>query len=155
MPQERRRSSGPDRRSHSRGGRRSGDVEGRHPRVLLADSYEPALRPCTRYLEHFLFDVATLTDGESVVSEIDRLPPAVLLIGTNLTRPSSAVVLDHAAGRHVPVIVLADSVDDSEAPEKFDLSAASAVLVKPFTLSGMLEAIRGVLRTPAAASDHV
>ena len=153
MLQERRRSSGPDRRRHPRGGRRVTDVPGRHPRLVIADTYEAALRPCLRYLEVFSFDVAALGSGQSVATEIDLRPPAVILMGKSLKNPSSGELLERAVREHgIPVILFADSVGESEAMEGVDFSAAAAVLVKPFTLSGMLETIRAVLRLQSAGA---
>jgi DNA-binding response OmpR family regulator len=150
MVQERRQSPGTDRRRHPRGGRRATDVFGRHPRVVIADTYEPALRPCSLYLEHFNFDVGAVVDGQALAAEIGRRPPAIVLMGASLKNPSSKELLDRAArDRGIPVILFADSLEQSTSPEFAELSGAAAVLVKPFTLGGMLETIRTVLRAQA------
>jgi DNA-binding response OmpR family regulator len=152
MVTDRRHPASSDRRRHPRGGRRTEDVEGRHPRILIADAYEAARRPCARYLEHFAFDVVACGDGEGdgIVREIDERRPAVILMGTNLTNPPATRLLDRAvrtAG--IPVILFADTAGQAL---EGDLSAASGVLVKPFTLGGMLETVRAVLRDAAAAT---
>jgi len=152
MFENRRHSAGSDRRRHSRGGRRVGDLPGRYPHLIVADSYEAARRPCARYLEHFAFDVTALGDGEgdSIARALEERRPAVLLMGTNLTNPPTNELLALATGKAgVPVILLADSAE--QAPEA-DLSAAAAVLVKPFTLGGMMDTVRAVIRSTAAAT---
>lgn len=153
MVEDRRHSAGADRRRHSRGGRRTSDLPGRHPRLVIADSYEGARRPCARYLEHFAFDVTTHGDGEgdAIVREIDAHRPALVLMGTNLTNPSSVELLAYATRKAgIPVILLADTAD--QAPEA-GISTAAAVLVKPFTLGGMLDVVRTVIRASAAAAS--
>src|SRR5262245_57583066 len=88
-PQERRHTPGPDRRRFPRGGRRATDLPGRYPRVIVADSYEAARRPCIRYLDHFSFDVAPATDGQGAIDAIRTQSTAVILMDSHLKDPAS------------------------------------------------------------------
>jgi DNA-binding response OmpR family regulator len=145
MLEERRRAPVSDRRRFPRGGRRTLDQPGHHPRVIIADTYEGVLRPCQRYLDHFAFDVATLMDGGEVLAELDARPPALLMMGTKLRNPSSRELLAEASERRkIPVVLIADAMDDPEVSE-VDLSRGVVVLVKPFSLQSMTAAIRSLL----------
>jgi DNA-binding response OmpR family regulator len=118
--------------------------------VIVADSYEAVRRPCSRYLEHFAFDVAALAEGDEVARELDRRPPALILMGTNLSNPSTEELLDRAAKKEgIPVILFADSAE--QAPPSA-LTSAWAVLVKPFALMTMMDAVRNALRSHRSAS---
>ncbi len=151
---ERRRPDAADRRRWPRGGRRAGDRPGRHPRVLVAESYRPALEPCLRYLELFNFDVRPADDAATLGREISTGPLAIALVGTSLCN----AVQDERVRRtwqagEIPLVLMADTVADAEAFLEGDVRPA-AVLVRPFTLAAMLEAIRSVLRsrTPTVVS---
>jgi two-component system catabolic regulation response regulator CreB len=148
MLTERRNAAGSDRRRFPRGGRRQWDEPGKHPRLILADIYEGVLRPCQKYLDHFAFDVSTYTDGQEVLAELDARPPAVLLMGTKLKNPPAREILAEASElRKIPVILIADAIDDPEASEA-EPSHGVSVLVKPFALHSMVETIRSLLRDP-------
>ena len=144
---ERRHTPGPDRRQFSRGGRRTTDLPGRHPRVIVADSYEAARRPCIRYLDHFNFDVAPATDGQTAIDAIGSQTTAVILMDSHLKDPSSRKRLGaESRTQGIPLILLVDTQSESREPDAAGLQAA-AVLVKPFPLAVMIDTIRGVLRT--------
>src|SRR5262245_25580041 len=145
-PEERRHTLGPDRRRFSRGGRRTSDLPGRHPRVIIADSYEAARRPCIRYLDHFSFDVAPAPDGESAIEAIGTQTTAVILMDSHLKDPSSRRRLaSESQTRGIPLILLVDTQSEARDPDMSDLQPA-AVLVKPFPLAVMIDTISGVLR---------
>src|SRR5689334_12502109 len=87
MPvQSEHRGPSPDRRRVPRGGRRAMDRQGRHPVVLVAESYEGVRRSCSRYLERLNFQVLEAADGEAALSQIAADPPQVIL--TELHLPS-------------------------------------------------------------------
>lgn len=120
--------------------------------MIVADSYEAARRPCIRYLDHFNFDVAPATDGQSAIDAIGSQSTAVILMDSHLKDPSSRKRLGaESRTQGIPLILLVDTQSDARDPDLSDLRAA-AVLVKPFPLAVMIDTIRGVLRArPASA----
>lgn len=147
---ERREQSG-DRRAVSRGGRRPYDQPGRFPNLLVADSYEGARIPCARYLDHFGFRVDQASDGEGALSLIQSGNPHLILVEASLPTVSAAGIsqwLDREP-RAVPMIVM---VSDFE-PERTEEMppGASAMLIKPFPLSTMLQEVRRALRAQPPA----
>ena len=143
---ERRQTSVPDRRRFPRGGQRPGDRPGRHPRVIIADSYSGVRRPCVAYLTHFNFQVEEAERGSSLMDAVlaEGEPPAVVLMDCELADSAVQLRLLETPPR-VPVILLVDSVEDASIRTNAALAPA-AVLVKPFALASMLDAIRTVLR---------
>lgn len=140
-----RRRLGLDRRRVPRGGRRPGDRPGRHPTVLVADSYESARRPCVRYLDLFNFDVVEAGDGEEALAKIVARPPRVILTEWALPAMPVPRLSQWLAQRWrtsgIPVIVIA-STDEPQIAG----AAVAGVLMKPFPLKDMLEEVRRVLR---------
>jgi len=141
--------SGLDRRRVARGGRRASDRPGRHPPILIADSYEGARQACARYLEQFHFDVAEAADGEQALASILESPPQVILTEWNLpSMPAGRLqqlITQRRPDGDIPVIVLATAVEaDARLPR------VSGLLRKPFSLSEMLDEVRRVLRANAA-----
>jgi two-component system response regulator AtoC len=137
----------PDRRRVPRGGRRAGDRPGRFPRVLIADSYDGARRPCVRYLDRLNFEVAEATDGEEALELILKTPPHVILTEWSLpVMPVQCLtqwLTRSWRTRDIPVIAI------MSAPELETSAGVAGVLTKPFTLGTMLDELRRVLRTPA------
>src|SRR5215217_2297494 len=90
---ERRQASVADRRRFPRGGQRPYDRPGRHPRVIVADSYSGVRRPCVAYLNHFNFLVEEADRGASLIEAVqaEREPPAVVIMDCELA--DSAVQL--------------------------------------------------------------
>ena len=145
------RRQGPDRRQVSRGGRRPSDVGGRFPSILVADSSDGARRPCVRYLDRFNFDVIEAVDGEEARARIRANPPHVILTEWMLPKLSAPRLAQWLAEdgttRDIPMILLADE----DEPE-IGMPPAATVLIKPFQLSAMLEAVRRALRASGTAS---
>ena len=145
----------PNRRRVPRGGRRTTDRSGKHPTVLVAESYEGVRKSCARYLDHFNFHVAEAADGEQALTQIAAEPPQVILAELHL--PAMPVWrLAHWLSqswrtRQIPIIVLAGDFDASEPSVSQDFrSLVAGILVKPFTLRTMLDEIRRVLHVPDA-----
>jgi DNA-binding response OmpR family regulator len=142
-PGNNRRILAPDRRRFPRGGRRETDRPGRHPRIAIIDQYEGVRQPCARYLEHFNFDVCEGPDPELGFRLMESEPPALFL----LEEPQSAAIARlhaQAAALSIPCISLVTAIDASV--------AADGALVKPFTLSAMLDEIRRLLGARMRAS---
>ena len=143
----------PDRRRVPRGGRRPTDRPGKHPPVLVAESYDGVRKSCARYLDRFNFQVAEAADGEQALTQIAAEPPQVILAEWHLpAMPAwrlSQWLSQSWRTRQIPVIVLASDLESSDASMSRDFrSLAAGVLVKPFTLKTMLEEIRRVIRVP-------
>jgi CheY-like chemotaxis protein len=144
--------SGPDRRRAPRGGRRAADRPGKYPQVLVAESYDGVRKSCARYLDRFHFEVAEAADGEQALKQIAAEPPDVILAELNLpSMPASRLaqwLSQSWRTRQIPVIVLAGDLDPADASDDFR-SVVAGVLVKPFTLSAMLDEIRRAIRERA------
>ena len=139
----------PDRRQMARGGRRPTDAAGRFPSILVADSFDGARRPCVRYLDRFNFDVIEASDGDQACAQIRAKPPHVILTEWRLPKmPAPRLTLwlaQDGSTRDIPVILLADE----DHPE-IEMPQTAGVLIKPFPLASMLEAIRQALRASAS-----
>lgn len=139
-----------DRRRVPRGGRRPTDRPGRHPPVLIADSYEGVRRACARYLGHFNFQVAEATNGEEALGLIGATLPRVILTESTLPMMPAPRLMQWLSQswrtRDIPIIVLTQESEEHGGPRP-----SANVLVKPFTLSDMLEEVRQVLRTVATS----
>jgi CheY-like chemotaxis protein len=144
-----------DRRRVPRGGRRSTDRAGKHPAVLIAESYEGVRQSCSRYLDRFHFQVAEAADGEQAIARIAGDPPQVIL--TELNLPSMPAwrlkqwLSQSWRTRQIPIIVLADNLDGSAAEQLRQQMAG--VLMKPFPLGRMLDEIRRTLRVAAVENS--
>jgi DNA-binding response OmpR family regulator len=145
---ERRREQSGDRRAVPRGGRRPYDQPGRFPNLLIADSYEGARIPCARYLDHFGFRVDQATDGKAALSLIQSEKPHVILVELSLPTVSATGIAEwlerEPSASGVPMIVMVSDFE-TERVEKLP-RRASAVLIKPFPLSAMLQEVRRALR---------
>jgi len=147
---ERRQSPGPDRRSCSRGGRRTTDRPGRCPTIAIVDQYEAARRPCARYLDHFNFNVLEAASAEQALALLESVRPAAMLIEEG--RSSDSVRLrQEARARSIPVLALTMPSPERDEPST---DSPDGVLVKPFSLGVMLEELRKVLRTQLLSSTR-
>jgi len=119
-----------DRRSVPRGGRRAGDEPGRYPPILVADPHLAVRETVSRYLAMHHFETAR---------------PQLILIDWDLastpTPPPLAWLLESRRTRHIPLIVMVGGYDVSTI-----IPPVAGILVKPFSLSWMLDEIRRVLR---------
>ena len=119
--------------------------------MIIADSYSGVRRPCVAYLTHFNCQVEEAERGSSLMDAVlaEGEPPAVVLMDCELADSAVQLRLLETPPR-VPVILLVDSVEDASIRTNAALAPA-AVLVKPFALASMLEAIRTVLRARIAS----
>jgi DNA-binding NtrC family response regulator len=136
MPVERRAGWRTDRRRVPRGGRRPDDQPGRYPPVLIADRDDGARRPCARYLEHFHFDVTEAVSGDDARARLTAQPPRVILTESPRWLPPG--------GCDIPIILMAGAMTADEALTPIE--GVAVVLIKPFPLATMLDAVRRVLR---------
>ncbi|HVH26704.1 MAG TPA: response regulator [Vicinamibacterales bacterium] len=144
-----------DRRRVPRGGRRATDRTGKHPAVLIAESYEGVRQSCSRYLDRFHFQVAEAADGEQAIARIAAEPPEVILTELNLPAMPAWRLKQWLSQswrtRQIPIIVMADNLDTSAVEELRNQMAG--VLMKPFPLGRMLDEIRRTLRVAAVEGD--
>ena len=141
----------PDRRRVPRGGRRAVDRSGKHPSVLVAESYDGVRKSCARYLDRFNFQVIEAVDGEQALTQIAAEPPQVILAESSLPAMPVARLAQWLSQswrtRQIPVIALASDFALSNPSGPQDVRGLVAgVLVKPFTLRAMLEEIRRAIR---------
>ena len=120
--------------------------------MIVADSYSGVRRPCVAYLTHFNFLVEEADRGSSLLDAVlaEGEPPAVVIMDCELADSAVQLRLTQTP-QPVPVILLVDSAEDASITTNAALAPA-AVLVKPFALASMLEAIRTVLRARLATS---
>ena len=120
--------------------------------MIVADSYSGVRRPCVAYLTHFNFLVEEAERGSSLMEAVqaEGEPPAVVIMDCELADSAVQLRLTQTP-QPVPVVLLVDSAEDASITTNAALAPA-AVLVKPFALASMLEAIRTVLRARLATS---
>jgi DNA-binding NtrC family response regulator len=149
-----RRHAGPDRRRIARGGRRATDRAGRHPHVLVADSYDGARIPCVKYLDRMGFGVLEAGNGKSALKHIDASAAHVVVIEKDLRDASVSQIVHRlrGAGQAVPLIVMTSDLDVVEDTVVAGLPLV-AVLEKPFSLTTMLLEIQRLLRAPGIAVE--
>ena len=147
---ERRFEASPDRRRVARGGRRATDLPGKHPTLLIAESYAGTRTVCVRYLDHFGFRVEEAGDGREAIAKITADPPHAILVEQSL--PSLPAVemsrwlVEHPQTQGISLIVMTTEFKGANVAFPRNVS----VLVKPFPLAAMLEKIRQVLRSQVA-----
>ena len=123
--------------------------------MLVADSYAGARQPCARYLDRFHFQVAEAKDGEEALALIIAIEPHVILAESSLPTMPGARLFQWLAQnwrtRDIPVIFMTGSLEphSAEAPPP----TAAGLLVKPFSLAAMLEAVRRALRARGDAGS--
>jgi DNA-binding response OmpR family regulator len=144
-----------DRRRTPRGGRRATDRPGRHPHILIADSYDGARIPCVKYLNHLGFGVLEARNGHNAMAHIDARRADVIVIEHGLPdAPVAQVARTLRASQAVPLIVTTSDLGIVE--ETVTELPHVAVLEKPFSMSMMLAEIRRLLRAqPALVADTV
>jgi DNA-binding response OmpR family regulator len=144
-----------DRRRAPRGGRRATDQPGRHPQILIADSYDGARIPFVKYLNRLGFGVLEAGNGQKAMAHIDARAADVIVIEHLLPDAPVAQVARMLRGAQaVPLIVTTSHLDMVE--DTVTGLAHVAVLEKPFSMSMMLAEIRRLLRAqPALLADTV
>ena len=149
-----RRQGSPDRRQIARGGRRATDRPGRHPLVLIADSYDGARIPCVKYLERMGFGVLEAGNGYRALEHIDASAAQVIVVENGLPNASVSQIVDRLRGasQAVPLLVMTSDLDVVEDTTVAGLPLV-AVLEKPFSLTTMLQEIRRMLRAPRIAIE--
>jgi CheY-like chemotaxis protein len=142
----RRTATSPDRRLLPRGGRRTTDLDGRHPPVLVADSDDGARRVFVRGLNRFGFEVLEAATGEEALALVTALSPQVVI--AELTLPRDDAFQAHVKAHGIPHIVTVTTDEGIVPPD------AVVVLEKPFGLSSLVSEVRRALRaggSPAPA----
>ena len=130
-----------------RGGRRPSDRPGRHPTLLVAESYAAVRRPFVKYLEYYSFRVTQASNGDELLAAVTRARPHVILTEAALPHMAAQRLSQWLANsyhtRNIPVIVMADALSEGAETR---LGNPAGVLFKPFPLSSMLDEVRRVLR---------
>ena len=131
-----------DRRSVTRGGRRPWDRAGRHPIVLIADSYAPARTPCAIYLDRHGFLAIEAGSTDEALTKLQGVSPHAIVSGLDdddARRFYEQLSSDKAWSR-IPIVVMAA---DWDVPMP---QACATILAKPFRLHTLLQQLREVFR---------
>lgn len=132
----------------SRGGRREYDRGGRHPPVLVADSYAGARVPCARFLERFNFQVDQAANGDEALGRVTARVPYIILCELLLPGMPAARLAQWLAQnfrtRGVPLIAMVGDVEEGGGEGR--RLPVAGLLVKPFALVEMLDEVRRLLR---------
>jgi len=148
------RRTGGDRRRTPRGGRRATDRPGRHPQILIADSYDGARIPWVKYLDRLGFEVLEARNGHKAMAHIDAQRADVIVIEHGLPdAPVVQVARTLRGSQAVPLIVTTSHLGIVE--ETVTELAHVAVLEKPFSMAKMLAEIRRLLRAQPLLADTV
>ena len=99
------RRDGPDRRRHSRGGRRADDRDGYAPLVLLVGSDADVVGQSEAVLAKLRFAVATSATVEEALRVMNGLRPDIVVADAE-----GAARIRLEAPEHVPVVVLDDAM---------------------------------------------
>ena len=95
---------GPDRRRQSRGGRRSTDVDGAAPLVLVVGEDASVIQQAEAILCKLKFGVSATTDPNEALRILPDLRPNVIVVA-----PRHELLLRTAA--HVPVVMIPDTLE--------------------------------------------
>jgi two-component system, OmpR family, phosphate regulon response regulator PhoB len=137
-----------DRRRAARGGRRDYDRPGRHPMLLVAESYDEVRRSCVRYLSLFGFLVREAQNASEAIATLRCATPKVILAEPRLPMLSAARLWEQVQAdprtRSTPIILLVAEFDVPE--DVVGGLRPAAVLHKPFHLTSLATAVRRALR---------
>ena len=123
-------------------------------RVLVVEDQAPVREVAARYLRHAGYDVQTATDARTALALLASAGPFDLVL-TDSAMPGMrgedlAVEIAHAQPG-LPVLLMSGYRDPSRPPTS---TAVAAFVQKPFTMPGLLAAVRrALLRDPPASSD--
>ena len=100
------------------------------PRLLIVDDHEIVIEGLVRLLGDRFDIIATLTDGRTVVDDVARLQPDVLLLDLSIPNVSGLEVMRRLKALNVPfkAIVLTMHADASLAVEALKTGASAFVL---------------------------
>lgn len=118
----------PDRRRHSRGGRRSGDREGFAPLVMLVGDEPEVMERSEAVLAKLRFAVATSPGVDHALRALPQLKPDIVVVAE---RDEDRIA--DGVPRHVPMVVMNPRLQDD--PE------------------ALVEAIRRALRAARTAQE--
>jgi len=100
------------------------------PSLLIVDDHEVVVDGLTRLLRDRFEIVATLTDGRTVVEDVGRLRPDLLLLDLSIPHVGGLEVLRRLNARKIPfkAVVLTMHADPSLAVEALRMGASAFVL---------------------------
>jgi hypothetical protein len=96
---------GPDRRRQSRGGRRSGDIDGAAPLVLLVGEDHTVVQQAEAVLCKLKFGVSATSDPNEALRVLSDLRPNVIVVA-----PRHELLLRTAS--QAPIVVMPETLDD-------------------------------------------
>jgi len=115
-------------------------------RVLVVDDEEQIRRALQRALDARGYTVATASDGEEALAEVDRFVPHLIVLDLNMPGIDGFEVCRRVrTWSRVPVLVLSVREDEIDKVEMLDLGADD-YLTKPFGIDEFLARVRALLR---------
>ena len=123
-----------------------GATDPKPPRVLVVDD-EPTVREVVAgYLEREGYEVSVLAEGGTVMDEIERFQPDLVVLDVMLpVRSGFDLVRELRTRTELPVILLTARSDETDRVLGLELGADDYI-VKPFSPRELAARVRGVLR---------
>ncbi|HKS38574.1 MAG TPA: response regulator [Verrucomicrobiae bacterium] len=122
-------------------------------KVLVADDQLYIHRLIQHRLEEEEYQIVTARDGCEVIEITAREAPDLVVMDVMMPRMDGLTALRHLkrnpATRAIPVIVLTSSPHEL-VREEAEFSGADLVLSKPFSPTGLLEAVRRLVSASSA-----
>ncbi len=115
-------------------------------RIVTADDDPQLLRLIARNLEFEGYEVATASDGQLALEQIERCNPDLVLLDVMMPRMDGFTVTSRVREfSAVPIIIVTARGQDQDKIRGLDLGADD-YLTKPFSVEELLARVRAVLR---------
>jgi DNA-binding response OmpR family regulator len=118
--------------------------------VVVIDDSPVVLRTLGLVLERSGFDVATATDGEAGLAEVERLAPPLVFVDVMMPGLDGYEVCrrirasDVAGGRRTHLVMLTGSADEADRVRAEEVGV-DEFMTKPFSPTGVIERVRSLL----------
>jgi diguanylate cyclase (GGDEF)-like protein len=123
-------------------------------RILFAEDDPSIVRMVGSHLRREGFEVVHFSDGAAALEAAPEVSPALVITDIEMPNLDGLGLLrglrEHAATRHVPVMMLTAMGDENYVVRAFELGADDYVL-KPFSLREVVARVRALLRRPSVA----
>src|SRR6476620_5831308 len=114
--------------------------------ILTADDDPQLLRLIARNLEFEGYEVATASDGQLALEQIERVNPDLVLLDVMMPHMDGFQVTSRVREfSAVPIIIVTARGQDQDKIKGLDLGADD-YLTKPFSIEELLARVRAVLR---------
>jgi len=124
------------------------------PTILIVEDDRKIAALVAKNLEAAGFRCDQAHDGESVLQEVGRQPPALIVLDIMLPRIDGLEVLRRIRrNSNVPVLMLTARADEADKVLGFEVGADD-YLTKPFSPRELVARVRALLRRTAAAAQE-